>query len=273
MSIVQTHLSDRALLRLGGADREDFLQNLLTQNIAALPAQSCAMSALLTPQGKVLFDFLVFAQADCYLIDCAAEQAAALTKKLALYKLRADVRLSDSPLKVYALWQEDGLPCPPMAGFIDDPRHAGLGLRGIFDSPPNIALPQASLAQWHGNRIHLGVPQGPDDMPTGTAFPLEFGFQHMHAIDFQKGCFIGQEVTSRTHRKGSLRKKLHCVRFDGPPAAAQADIMAGERIVGHIVAVHGDSGLAIIREDALDLELLTDSTKVLPSGGLFNETA
>ena len=273
MSIVQTHLSDRALLCLSGADREDFLQNLVTQNVVALPEGQCAMSALLTPQGKVLYDFLIYPQADYYLIDCAAADAAALTKKLSLYKLRADVTLNDSALQVYALWQEDGLPCPPMAGFTDDPRHAGLGLRGVFDTAPDIALPQAGLAQWHANRIKLGVPQGPDDMPAGTVFPLEFGFQHMQAIDFQKGCFIGQEVTSRTHRKGSLRKKLHSVRLDGPPVEAPADIMAGERIVGQMVAVDGANGLAIIREDALALTLMRGPTRIQPVGGLFSENA
>ena len=229
------------------------------------------MSALLTPQGKLLHDFLIFAEDNAYLIDCAAEQAAALLKRLSLYKLRADIALTNTDLQLHALWQEDGFPCPPMAGFTEDPRHQGLGLRGIFDAPPEIALPQSKLADWHSNRLALGVPEGPTEMPPGSVFPLEFGLQHMQAVDFKKGCFIGQEVTSRTHRKGSLRKKLRVIEVRGATRAGD-DICAGERIVGHIVALDPQNacGLGLIREDAVELTLTSGGADIKPCGGLFD---
>lgn len=272
MSIFYTHLSDRAVLRISGADRDDFLQNLITQNVSKCPPNGCMMAALLTPQGKLLHDFLLFGEADAFLIDCDAGQADALMKKLSLYKLRADVAIEKTDLAVHALWQEDGFPCPPAADFIEDPRHEGLGLRAVLPQY-DAALPEKPLADWHANRIRLGIAQGPEDMPPGTVFPLEYGFGVMQAIDFQKGCFVGQEVTSRTHRKGSLRKKLHVIDWDGTAPAAGSDIMAGERIVGAIVAIDRVQGLALIREDALALHLTAGETALRVTGGLFAETA
>ena len=270
MSIFYTHLSDRAVLRIGGGDHVDFLQNLITQDVSKCRADGCMVAALLTPQGKLLHDFLIFGEADGFLIDCDAGQADALAKKLSLYKLRADVQIEKTALSVHALWQEDGFPCPPAADFVEDPRHESLGLRAL-SAHYGATLPEKPLADWHANRIRLGVPQGPDDMPPGTVFPLEYGFAEMQAIDFQKGCFVGQEVTSRTHRKGSLRKKLHIIAWDGEAPAAQSDIMAGDRTVGTIVAVQGAQGMALIREDALALDLRVGDSVITPMGGLFAE--
>lgn len=271
MSIFHTVLDDRAVLRIGGDDRVSFLQNLLTQNIDHCTSGRAMMSALLTPQGKLLHDFILIGEDDGFLIDCDAGQADALAKKLSLYRLRADVTIEKTALQCHALWQEDGFACPPATGFFEDPRHEGLGLRGVFETYET-GLPQKPLADWQHNRVRLGIAQGPQDMPPGTVFPLEYGFALLNAIDFQKGCFVGQEVTSRTHRKGSLRKKLHCVTsaeasFDTVPHACE--IMAGERRVGHMVATSGAYGLALIREDALDLPLTAADQPITPAGGLF----
>ena len=271
MSIYYTPLSDRAVLRVSGSERVDFLQNLITQNVTKCPVGGLMAGALLTPQGKLLHDFLLFGEDDALLLDCDARQADALVKKLSLYKLRAEVSIEKTDFSVHALWQEDGYACPPAAGFAEDPRHAGLGLRGVFENY-DTRLPEKSLAAWHTNRIGLGVPQGPDDMPPGTVFPLEYGFGLMQAIDFQKGCFVGQEVTSRTHRKGSLRKKLHVIALDGT-AELGSDIMSSERRVGQIVAIDDRQGLALIREDALSLNLTAGETALRVTGGLFAETA
>ncbi len=273
MSIFQSHLTDRAVIRLEGADRVDFLQNLVTQEVSHLAEGSCVMAALLTPQGKLLHDFLIFSEANCFLLDCDATQADALLKKLSLYKLRADIALDITDLQVHALWQEDGHACPPTAHFIDDPRHEGLGLRGLFEGAPESPLPSAPLAHWHASRIKLGVPQGPSDMPPGTVFPLEYGFAQLNAVDFQKGCFIGQEVTSRTHRKGTLRKKIHNFRLDGAPPSLGSDISNGTRVCGQIVAISGENAIALVREDALHDELTAEGTKLSLSGSIFPDTA
>lgn len=269
MSIFYTHLDDRAVLHVHGSDVVDFLQNLITQDVTKCPPDGCMMAALLTPQGKVLHEFLLFGAEAGFLIDCDAGQADALLKKLSLYKLRADVSLEKTDMQVHALWQEDGYACPPAAGFIEDPRHEGLGLRQVSGAYQP-SLPTKNLAAWHANRIAQGVPQGPDDMPPGTVFPLEFGLHHMHAIDFQKGCFVGQEVTSRTHRKGTLRKKLHVIACNGPVPPRNTDIMLGDRPVGEIVAPGETIALALIREDALDGDLSAAAAVISPIGGLFD---
>jgi len=273
MSIFQTHLSDRRVLQLSGPDRVDFLQNLVTQNVAELPEGACVMTALLTPQGKLLHDFLIFAEADALYIDCDASQADALFKKLSMYKLRANVDLSHAALRVFALWQEDGFACPPTAGFGQDPRHPGLGLRALVETKVTITLPEASLAAWHTNRIRLGIVQGPLDMAPGTVFPLDYGLAQIHGVDFQKGCFIGQEVTSRVHRKGSLKRKIHALTFAQDAPLVGSEISHGSRPVGHIVASHGCHAIALIREDARDEDLICETQSVVISGGVFAASA
>lgn len=271
MSMFQTALGDRCVLRIDGSDRIGFLQNLLTQNVENLPVGACVAAALLTPQGKLTTDMLLFHETEAVFVDCHAGQADALSKKLSLYKLRADVAITNTDLQVHAIWQEDGFPCPPTDGFVEDPRHEGLGLRGLFTAAPDISLPARPLIDWHGNRIRLGIAEGPDDMPPGTVFPLEFGLHLANMVDFAKGCFVGQEVTSRTHRKGTLRKKLHHVRLqDGSGIASAGDpVMRDERPVGTLVSVLGDEGLALIREDAAGETLHVKDALVIIGGGLF----
>ncbi len=274
MSIYQTTLSDRCLIEISGPDRVEFLQNLVTQNVAAPQAGSCVMSALLTPQGKLLHDFIIYIENDMFLLDLDASQAETVMKKLGLYKLRADISLNISDKQVHAIWQEDGFPCPPMAGFYEDPRHEGLGLRGFFDNPPETGLPEKSLHNWHTNRLRLGIAEGASDMPPGTVFPLEYGLAQMQAIDFKKGCFIGQEVTSRTHRKGKLRKKLHALALAEADGQHGDKLMVGAaddaRIGGELVARIGQTGLALIREDAIEETLMLNGNAVTLNGSVFD---
>ena len=268
MSIFYSPLTDRAVLRIGGNDRVEFLQNLVTQDVARPQSGTCVMAALLTPQGKLLYDFFIYIETDALLIDCEAAQADALAKKLSLYKLRADVTIERTDLHINALWQEDGLPCPPMNGFYQDPRHDGLGLRGFFDAAPDAGLPEKPIDDWHMNRIKLGIPQGATEMPPGGIFPLEYGFADMQAIDFQKGCFVGQEVTSRTHRKGRLRKKLYPIVLSQAVGTNGDKLMAGDgnddaqRVGGELVARHDVFGLALLREDAKDEKLILGDAEV-----------
>ena len=266
MSIFHTPLTDRTILRIAGDDRIDFMQNLVTQDVARPQNGACVMAALLTPQGKLLYDFLVYVEEDALLIDCEAAEAEALAKKLSLYKLRADVTIEATDLHIYALWQEDGLPCPPMSEFYEDPRNDGLGLRGFFTASPDIVLPEKSADDWHANRMRCGVPQGAMEMPPGSVFPLEYGFADMQAIDFQKGCFVGQEVTSRTHRKGSLRKKLYPIVLSQAVGASGDKLMTGngnaQRVGGELVARHEMLGLALIREDAKTEKLTLNDTDI-----------
>ncbi len=211
-------LTDRSLLAVSGADRYDFLNNLLTQNCLSDRLPPLSAAALLSPQGKLLDEFLIWHEPDRLVLDCAQTRAAALAQKLTLYKLRSDVTIA--PL--------DGYPWAHLSRAIGprDPRHADLGYRSLL--PPDDADPddnnkeevyQAALrSKWHEHRLSLGIAEGPDEMPPGAEFPLEFGLDKTHAIDFQKGCFIGQEVTSRSFRRGQRRKIL--VPLDYPPDLA-----------------------------------------------------
>ncbi len=271
MSIFATKLVDRACLRISGPDASDFLQNLITQDIALCTAETLRMAALLTPQGKVLFDFLIFTDAAGYVLDCDTHAADALTKRLKLYKLRANITIEKTDHVPMTLWQsapyQDKNAPAPVDGFLPDPRHALLGLRGLNAPPQNVTT--APLADWQAHRLRLGVPQGTSDTPPGAAFPLEFGFVEMGAIDFQKGCFIGQEVTSRTHRKGTLRKRLWPVHFEQAAPPADTPVMIGERMVGTIVAAHDELALALLRDDGDAATMQAAEQRFTIGTGLF----
>ena len=270
MSLYQTRLIDRAVLRIEGEDRQNFLQQLLTQNVDAATPNTCTMAALLTPQGKLAFDFLVFTEKDEFFIDCDRSLAENLLKKLSMYKLRAKVDIHATDLQVHVIWQEDGYPCPSCSGFVNDPRHEGLGLRGIFEAPPPLSLPEGRALDWHHNRIRHGVAQGPSELPPGSVCPLEFGLAEMSGVDFQKGCFVGQEVTSRTHRKGTLRKKLWPIHFAGEAPERGAIIENEKRQCGEIIAASGNHALALIREDVERESLRCESQSFTYLPGLFS---
>ena len=271
MSLYQTTLKNRAIVRVSGSQREAFLQNLLTQNVNARDTQNCQMAALLTPQGKLAYDFLVFTEDDSFLLDCDAAIAEDLAKKLNMYKLRADVDISLSDMRSVAIWQEDGYPCPSALGFVTDPRHEGLGLRGVFDTAPTLSLPEGEFEDWRHNRIRLGVAEGADEMPPASIFPLEFGLAEMAGVDFKKGCFIGQEVTSRTHRKGQLRKKLWPISFADKAPERGAAITDGQRQCGEIMSCSKTHALALIREDAALENLLCDGKSFTRLPGVYGE--
>lgn len=269
MSLYQTVLKNRAIVRIGGSEREAFLQNLLTQNINASQTQNCQMAALLTPQGKLAYDFLIFTEDDSFLLDCDGVIADELVKKLNLYRLRADVDIQRTDMCSVAIWQENGYPCPSALGFVTDPRHEGLGLRGVFDTPPDLSLPEGEFEDWRHNRIRLGVPEGADEMPPASVFPLEFGLAEMAGVDFKKGCFIGQEVTSRTHRKGQLRKKLWPISFaDHAPQRGTA-ITNSTRQCGELIASSKNYALALIREDVEANDLRCDGKLFTRLPGVF----
>ena len=271
MSLYQTALKNRAIVRVSGSQAEAFLQNLLTQNVNASDTQNCQMAALLTPQGKLAYDFLIFTEDDCFLLDCAAAIAEDLVKRLNLYKLRADVDIRLSDMCSFAIWQEDGYPCPSALGFVTDPRHEGLGLRGVFEATPNLSLPEGKFEDWRHNRIRLGVAEGADEMPPASVFPLEFGLAEMAGVDFKKGCFIGQEVSSRTHRKGQLRKKLWPILFADEAPERGAAITDGQRQCGEIVSCSRTHALALIREDAALENLRCEGKLFTRLAGVFGE--
>ncbi len=242
-------LPDRALLRLSGPDTRDFLQGLLTQDVAALSPETPLYAGLLSPQGKALFQLFLFAQGDDVLLDVAAAGADALAKRLAMFRLRKQVQIAPEPgLAVWQQWDEAS-PHPV------DPRDARAGSR--FLAPPGEV---GSLQDWHAHRLALGLPDA-DEIGTDELLWLETSARELNGVSFTKGCYTGQENTARMHHRDKLRKRLLPVRLSGE-SAPDAKVMAGDREAGQLRGVrHGDLQMALFRMDYLDQPLTVDGAE------------
>jgi hypothetical protein len=249
-----TRLTDRAVLEVTGADALTLLQGLVSNDLARLTTEPAVYAALLTPQGKYLFDFLVFARDDGVWLDVEAARLDELVRRLSLYRLRAAATFTRrDELAVYALFG-DAAPAADGAEIdVVDPRLGALGRR-IIGAPATvepalaaIAAP-APFADFDRHRLALGVPDGSRDLEPDKALLLENGFVELNGVDFAKGCFVGQELTARMRYRGTVRKRLVPVMLDGI-AAPGAPIRAGDVDVGELRSVQGEQGLALIRLD------------------------
>src|SRR5579863_8777869 len=210
-------LESRALIALAGADWRGFLQGLITQDVETLRPGEARFGALLTPQGRLLFDLFVIGRTDGCWLDCQAERRAALIQRLTIYRLRAKVTIEADETPVLAAWG-----AAPGEGWIADPRLPALGRRGYGVE----ARTNADEADYDGHRLALGVP-GPADWGEDTSYPLEADFDLLHAIDFKKGCFVGQETTSRMKRRGTIKSRMLPIEFEGPAPEPGSEILAG----------------------------------------------
>jgi folate-binding protein YgfZ len=239
-------LDDRGLLRIAGEDARSFLQGLVTCDMDKVSREAAGFGALLTPQGKILFDFLIVEDRDGFLLDVDGAMAAALMKRLSMYKLRARVSIAEElSAGVLALWDgavSDGLE-------YDDPRHAGLGRRAIAPRDEAAKAATATLADYEAHRIICGVPRGGVDFAYGDAFPHDADMDLINGVDFKKGCYVGQEVVSRMAHRGSVRKRIVPVRLRGPAPAPGSEIRAGDIAVGVMGSSARERGLALIRTD------------------------
>ncbi len=247
-------LSSRALVRIAGPDWRSFLQGLLTQDALTLAAGEARFGGLLTPQGKLLFDlFMVGREGGC-LIDVAADRREALIQRLAIYRLRAKVEITPHEGMVTALW-----PAPagdPGPGWVRDPRLAALGLRGYDAAPPADAA-RAGEAAYDAHRLALGVPDPARDAPAETTYPIEANFDLLAGIDFNKGCFVGQETTSRMKRRGAIRSRMLPIAFDGAPPAFGAEVLAGDLRAGEVRTGAAGRAMALLRLDRIEGANLT----------------
>ena len=236
------HLSNRAVIRLSGDDRRSFLQGLISQDVESLTENQAIFATLLTPQGKILFDFFVIEDSDALLIDCHATTAESLLKRLTLYKLRAAVSLALEPdLSVLAAQEpmsETG------AVVYRDPRLDALGWRAV-----SLHKAADGVADYDARRMALGVPECERDFAADDIFLLDVNYDALNAVNYKKGCFVGQEVTSRMKRKGSVRKRTLIATFDGAAPAKGAPISAGESTIGEILSAVDGVALALIRLD------------------------
>ncbi len=237
-----TQLQDRAVLSLTGAETISFLQGLVTNDVSLAAADRAQYAALLTPQGKILFDFLVFGQPEGLLLDVPAIYAEQLRKRLSLYRLRAKVEIALRPeLVVLANWGDAALP-----GFVADPRHPGLGQRAI-------SAPQASAGQadYLAHRLALGVPEAAD-FGQDKMFALDANLDELHAVSFTKGCYVGQELTARMKHRGTARKRLLLIEADQTLPPVNTQVLAGGKEIGVITSIYDRIGFATVRLDRLE---------------------
>lgn len=282
-------LPDRGAVSVSGPDAEKLLQGLITGDLAPLAhgrsyqTLPAVHAALLSPQGKILFEMLVTRTldrgrepGDAFVLETSRAEAPALVDRLKKYKLRADVVIQDASdmATVAALWgagdAELASPIPiafdasPM--HCKDPRHPALGLRWkvpelllsstgeqmrermIASALRSGKLEQVDVAEYHAHRIALGVPEAGKDYALGDAFPHEANFDLLNGVSFTKGCFIGQEVVSRMQHRGTARKRIVIVEA-ATALASGAEITAGAATIGTVGSVAGNRGLALVRLD------------------------
>ena len=269
-------LTDRGVVKVAGEDARDFLNGLVTTDVGKLKPGLGRFGALLTPQGKITVDFLITeapaGHGGGFLIDCPKPLAQGLADKLKFYKLRAKVtveNLSDD-LGVLAAWGGK-LEAQPDLTFVD-PRDERLGVRILI--PAELKQKLADLigadlvdaSAYEAHRIALGVPRGGLDFSYGDAFPHETNMDRLAGVDFDKGCYIGQEVVSRMQHRGTARTRSVTVLLDGPSPEAGATILAGDKPVGTIGSTADGKGIALVRIDRVADAL--DAGQPLTAGGL-----
>ncbi|HEY8950892.1 MAG TPA: hypothetical protein VIM56_18555 [Rhizomicrobium sp.] len=236
-------LEDRATIALIGPDARTFLQGLVTNDVDALAPSTPIYSALLTPQGKILFDFLVADDGSgTLLIDCWAPARDALVKRLSLYRLRAKVEIKPrDDLAVFAAWK--GKPLPGIV--FDDPRLPDLGKRSI-------APAEDGTGDYLAHRLSLGVPEG-RDFGSDKIFALDAGLDELHGVAFDKGCYVGQELTARMKHRGTARKRMLLVESANKSSlTAGTDLRANGHSIGEVVSVYDSRGFALVRLDRLE---------------------
>ncbi|MBP0580159.1 folate-binding protein YgfZ [Labrys sp. LIt4] len=244
------HLPDRAVLRLSGEDARSWFANLVTCDIAHLEPGQGRWGALLTPQGKILFDFLATIGEDGLYLDTDAALAADFAKRLNFYRLRAKVTVETlSPAwAVYAALPPESVDIEGALAF-PDPRRSELGLRILA---PAAAMSDDRAAAYHAHRIELGVPEGGKDFRFGDAFPHEVLMDMLAGVDFKKGCFVGQEVVSRMQHRGTARSRIVPVAGTTALPAAGTEIRIGDRPAGTLGSTAGMRGLALLRLDRVE---------------------
>ncbi|HEY1427739.1 MAG TPA: folate-binding protein [Caulobacteraceae bacterium] len=241
-------LQSRALIAVSGEDWRSFLQGLLTQDVESLSPGEARFGALLTPQGRLLYDVFLIGERDGCRLDCDAGRRAALLQRLTIYKLRAKVTLAADDTAVFAAWGA----APAGDGWVRDPRLAELGWRGYGAA----AAPTATEADYDRHRLEVGAP-GPADWGEDAAYPLEADFDLLNGVDFKKGCFVGQETTSRMKRRGSIKSRMLPIRFDGPAPAPGSEILAGSLRAGEVRTGADGRAMALVRLDRIEGAALT----------------
>jgi len=242
-------MSKRTVLRLSGADTLKFLNDLVTNDLSGIRG-GMVYAALLTPQGKYLFDFFLHLDGDDVLMDVVSSRASALKQRLTMYKLRADVAIVDSGLHVHR-----GLGKLPEAAFAD-PRHEALGWRMYVDKAQLV-----DSVDWDAIRVRHCIPEAETELIADQSYILESGFERLNGVDFRKGCYVGQEVTARMKHKTQLRKGLQSVTVLGSTCLG-TEIFADGKVVGELYTQAAGRGIAYLRFDRAQGEMTAGSAVV-----------
>jgi folate-binding protein YgfZ len=247
-------LDDRALISVSGADAEHFMQNIVTADLDALPAGEAKPGALLTPQGKILFDFLVSRDGENgFILECRADVAGDFVRRLMLYRLRAkvDISVQDQPL-VSVSWRDDS---EASASDSSSSQTESTGSRDLrFPAPAKVTRhygqsTSGNVAAWHAFRISHGIAESGTDYQLGDAFPHDVLLDQMGGVGFRKGCYVGQEVVSRMQHRGTARRRTLIASAESVLPPSGTDVLADGRSIGTLGSVAGGSGLAIVRID------------------------
>ena len=240
-------LTSRGLLAISGEDRFSFLQGLVTSNIARVEKGEMVYAALLTPQGKFLHELFIVPDGERVLIDCEKSRVDDLRKRLTMYRLRSKVEIEEVvDMQVMMVW--DGtISVPESLLIFADPRLKELGIR-LYGKAEK--LPEATMDEmdYHRMRLVHGVPDGNDLIPE-KSFLLEWGFDQLGGVDYEKGCYVGQEVTARTHYRGQVRKAPYQVKTENGndlPSAGEV-VFCGETKIGELRSSRNDMGMALLR--------------------------
>ncbi|TWD57286.1 hypothetical protein FB480_10120 [Agrobacterium vitis] len=235
-------LADRSFLRLSGPDSRNFLNNLITADLELMSDDCAGLAALLTPQGKILFEFIVYPQDADLMLEIAASEAEALIRRLTMYKLRAAVTITLEPKQGVTVFWDDGA----IEGAFQDLRFKAAGLT-VWRKPGQHGSDAASL--YTDLRIANGIAEAGQDYALQDAFPHDVLYDLNGGVSFKKGCYVGQEVVSRMQHRKTARRRVAIVSAETVLEANNAELRAHDRPVGTLGSVHGQHGLAIVRID------------------------
>ncbi len=270
-------LPSRALLTLNGEETRPFLQGLISNDMDKVAPNRAIWAALLTPQGKYLHDFFVAEIEGLIYLDCEAERRADLKKRLMMYRLRTKIDIEDSDDFEIGVVYGDG--APGAMGLSDeagravsvnqgiafvDPRLGGAGVRVIGASPPDIA--PGTAEDYDALRLSLGLPDGSRDLTVEKSTLLESGFEELNGVDFDKGCYMGQELTARTKYRGLVKKRLMPVTIVGPLPESGTEILQDGKNAGEMRSSGNGQGIALIRLECFDstAELTAGDATITP---------
>ena len=241
-------LSDRVVLKVTGPDAFEFLQGLITNDMAHLADKGAMLAALLTPQGKITHEFFIAPVEGGYVVDTPREGAEALFKKLSLYKMRANVELEDLSTGYQVVWLEGtGDQLPDIVARFADPRHDQMGVRAVVAVSSDFEA--GAFDEYLAKRLQCGVPEGGQDYAFGETFPHEACYDLLNGVAFEKGCYVGQEVVSRMQHRATVRRRIVLVEGASDLPASGSEIRTSGSLIGVLGSCLGNKGLALVRLD------------------------